>query len=241
MARNYLTLVIYFLVGFAGTAAVAYPTPVDFDGELLRWDIGPSNPTVLWSVKADQTDILPFFEQLVTDSARLWGNVPGSYLKLAKAPEGSTAHITFDFKDSHLAGESAAGSAEFDEIDKYGPIHCAANIGGSPQIDWSTVAKTALHEMGHCLGLGHSLVEESIMSYALSKNTFALAIDDEAVITRLYPKDASQTKLPPGCAVSGDAREEAIGPGFVWGALIPLFFCAGLSIYSFALASKRPS
>ncbi|MCX6124918.1 MAG: matrixin family metalloprotease [Proteobacteria bacterium] len=241
MAWNYLTFVIYLVAAFAGTLAVAYPTPVDFDGELLRWDIGPTNPTVLWEVKADQADILPFFEQVVTDSARLWSTVPGSYLKLTRAPEGAFAQITFDFKYTQLVGESAAGSAEFDEIDKSGPIHCAVNIGGSPQIDWTTIAKTALHEMGHCLGLGHSLVQESIMSYALDKNKFGLTIDDEAVVTRLYPKDASQTKLPPGCAVLGDGPWQAPVPGFTWGALIPLIFCAGLSIYSFALASKRPS
>jgi len=64
--------------------------------------------------------------------------------------------------------------------------------------------------MGHCLGLGHSLVPEAIMSYSLDKNTFALDLDDEAAVSRLYPADGSRPRLPPGCAAgaawSGQAR-----------------------------------
>ncbi len=43
------------------------------------------------------------------------------------------------------------------------------------------MAKTFLHEFGHGLGLGHSLVPQAIMSYSLEKNTFALDLDDDMV------------------------------------------------------------
>lgn len=179
----------------------AYPTPVDFGGNILRWNIDINSPRVTYQVLTDQPENLPMYTNMVSETANIWSSVVTSYLKLEPARSDEAAQITLNFNETIQGGESAAGYAEFDEEAESGPLHCSIYIAADSAMDWESLAKTTLHEMGHCIGLGHSLVGASIMSYQLDKNSFALALDDKAVVSRLYPKDASKPKLPPGCVL----------------------------------------
>jgi len=179
--------------------ALSYPTPVDFTGKLLRWNIDQHSPPVTYRVISDRTEELEFYRTLVEDAASQWSRVPSSYLQLEQVADEDHAHITVNIK-SHLSGARfSSGYAIFDERDEQGPLHCLIEIvdGGSTL----GLAKTILHELGHCVGLGHSLIPESIMSYQLDKNRYGLDTDDRAAITRLYPADGSAPQLPPGCAI----------------------------------------
>ncbi|MCX6118894.1 MAG: matrixin family metalloprotease [Proteobacteria bacterium] len=183
--------------------ASAYPTPVDFGGKLLRWNINEENPTLSIAIKADNLSRLTNLTSMTLEAANTWSQVPKSYVRLRIAGSNEDADITINFTESIAGGETAAGYAEFDQMDENDPVHCSIHIADSYALDWEGLAKTTLHELGHCLGLGHSLVGESIMSYKLDENSFALAVDDEAAIARLYPVGSSHSKLPLGCTMGG--------------------------------------
>src|SRR5262249_40991309 len=59
------------------------------------------------------------------------------------------------------------------------------------------------HEIGHCLGLAHSVSATSIMSYR-DERTSTLSPDDQYAITLLYPKGSSS--YPVGCATIQNNR-----------------------------------
>jgi hypothetical protein len=190
------------LFAFFSQVVLAYPTPVDFSGQLLKWDRSPSNPNVYYEVLTDQPESLTIFQSIVSQSASLWNSVPSSYLRFHNGShEGSRPDVSINFDVAISGGETSAGYAVFDEYEGTVPTHCTIHIAASSAMDWTSLAKTTLHEMGHCIGLGHSLVGASIMSYQLDQNTFALALDDQAAVARLYPVDGTSPELPPGCAL----------------------------------------
>ena len=202
MGWRYLTIVIA-LTEFSGTSS-AYPVPIDFDGALNRWKISGPEDLVYFEVVNDSSLDITTAAQLVSSSTALWSAVPGSNLRLASVSDtaGATAKITVNFNSAFDGGNFAAAYAAMDELDLEGnPAHCSVHVairGGEADSD---LEKTVLHELGHCLGLGHSLFPKAIMSYRLEENTFALDVDDLAAIGRLYSDDASSTAIPPGCTI----------------------------------------
>jgi len=218
MARNFFAILIVALfAGILTKPLLAYPTPVDFDGRLLRWNVKAGDGPIIYEVLADDDSIRDEYSSAIDDSADLWNNVDSSYLRLEPVTPGQTAHITVRLKSSINGGEHSAGYSTFDVYDSNGPTHCEIYIAVDATTAYVPFAKTALHEMGHCLGLGHSLIPEAIMSYDLDKNSFGLDVDDRAAVSRLYPADGSSPKLPPGCSVgrvarSSDGRQDAESP-----------------------------
>lgn len=179
--------------------AFGYPTPVDFSGNISRWEIDLDNPIVTYEIRADSSYDEAYFGTLVDEAANVWSQVSTSYILLRPAPQNERADITVEFKSS-LSGQAfSSGFAIFDEMSESGfPTHCSVSILVSGRL--ITIQKTVLHELGHCLGLGHTLVPEAIMSYSLDKNSYALDTDDRAALSRIYPSDGSEPQLPPGCA-----------------------------------------
>ena len=183
------------------TVACGYPTPVDFNGHLSRWNIDTGSPIITYEVFSEDPIMLLSYKDVVRDSAGIWSSVHGSFADLTQAVSPEVAKISVHFDLSIIGGDSSAGYAEFDSSDEHGPTHCVIHIAAPTGIDWGSLAKTTLHELGHCLGLGHSVVPESIMSYRLDVNSFSLALDDEAAVARLYPADGSKPRKPAGCAI----------------------------------------
>lgn len=197
-------LAVLFLEGNANS----YPTPVDFDGTLIRWNITKESPDITYEVSADDADDIDFYAHLVFTSASLWNDVPTSYFNFVRAEEGTTAQVTIELSSS-FADPTAAGYSKFDEVtDKNEPVHCKIVVAQDPAYSYDSFGKTILHELGHCVGLGHSIIPQAIMSYYLEENTFDLDTDDKAAISRLYPVDGSKPKLPPGCSVGSDVYHE---------------------------------
>ena len=198
-------------------AKTVYPTPVDFGGRLLRWDIDMSSPRITFKVESPSNYDPTIFTDLVSHAAGLWNAPSSSYLSLEAANADEQSHITVEYHDSIPGQAFSAGFAIFDETDDDGkPIHCRIKIKITTSV--VSLAKTTLHELGHCLGLGHSIVAESIMSYELDKNSYALDIDDVAALSRLYPADGSEPGLPPGCAIQSRIAKS---DGRLW-LLLPL-------------------
>ena len=191
----------YFLIPIA----YSYPTPVDFDGSLLRWNKSLEDPRV--SVKVESpSGTYDYYYTVVEAAMELWSDVDSSYIVLEGVSEGEVPLVTIYFKESIAGGQFSSGFAIFDEKDEDGPIHCKIEVLAGDGIGFLTLGKTVLHELGHCLGLGHSIVSESIMSYELDKNGFGLDSDDKAAISRLYPADGSSPSVPPGCSIVRGGR-----------------------------------
>ena len=185
--------------------AAAFPEPVDFDGSLSRWHIGLADPPITYGVEADNPADASGYQNAVAEAVTLWNQVPGSYFRYALAPDGEPPQVTIHLQDSLNGTRSTAGYTYFDKYDGNKPIHCMIVILVDDSVSYRSVAKTILHELGHGLGLGHSLVPQAIMSYSLQQNSFLLDVDDHAAVARLYPLSGHRPKLPPGCAAgSGD-------------------------------------
>ncbi|NRA44272.1 MAG: matrixin family metalloprotease [Oligoflexales bacterium] len=191
--------------------ALSYPTPVDFSRQVLKWPLAPENPTVSYRVVSEFQYDYDRFITTIHRAADLWGNVSGSLLDLSWTQDNQDALITLHLQSSINDTSFSAGYAEFDEVGEEGePIHCSIFILVSPSFSFNSIAKTILHEFGHCLGLGHSLIPEAIMSYLLDKNRFQLDLDDMAAIVRLYPLQGD-AQIAPGCGVgTRQKRSESI-------------------------------
>lgn len=219
MAWYYRSILICGLLCFGIMSEVrAYPTPVDLSGTVLHWNLTPDDPTLRIRIQYEEPRDFETFHDSITTAAELWGNIQGSLLKITETT-GADEQITI-FLDSALSGsEYASGYSHFDQIDPDGkPVHCESHILMDYNAGYVAISKTILHEIGHCLGLGHSLIPVAIMSYNLDKNRFGLDLDDMAAITRLYPLSGGNPELPLGCAVGSDLP----AGGALWFMLLPL-------------------
>ncbi len=189
----------------------AYPVPVDFDGSLLRWANATVETPIYFEVVNDSSYDSAAATTMVASGAALWSAVQGSNLRLENSADtaGAAAKITVNFNSAFDGGSYAAAYASMDEYDLDGnPAHCSIQVairGGERSND---LEKTILHELGHCLGLGHSLFPKAIMSYRTEENAFALDVDDATALRRLYPEDGLGANIPPGCTIGRPGRTQ---------------------------------
>ena len=198
MGRNYCCLLILAL---SWAPVLAYPTPVDVDGGLHAWPVTGDSPAVYYEVVTTDDGLKPYMSPVVDASASLWTDVERALVSLEPATTDHPAQITINYDTSIAGGDTAAGYSIFDTVENGVPLHCSVHIAAGENSDFEALHKTTLHELGHCLGLAHSLMADSIMSYHLEVNSFALSLDDEAALSRLYPIDGTKPKLAPGCAI----------------------------------------
>jgi Matrixin len=223
--------VYILIIASFGTSSFGYPTPYDVDGSLHRWPITSDAPTVYYDVISTDSSLKSYLEPIVDSATNLWSNIDNAKIKLKSSTSTNPSQITVNYNSSIQGGDMAAGYSIFDEVSNGTPVHCSVHITANDSSNYEALEKTTLHELGHCLGLGHSLIANSIMSYALDKNSFALSLDDQAAISRLYPLDGSKPKLPTGCAISL-APSDDLKPGIF---LVILNFPI-----IFGLVSSRP-
>lgn len=218
-------IVCLLITLFHPTSSQAYPTPYDVDGALHRWPISLEKPDVYYRIEAADATLEGYLQGVADESAAIWSAVDGSAVKLKPFDELNSAQITIFYDRSIAGGAKAAGYSIFDKLDEGVPKHCAIYIAVNSGVDPESLNKTTLHELGHCLGLGHTLMPESIMSYNLDKNAFALSVDDRAALARIYPDDSLRPRLAPGCSIQGSAARGS-KPGLVFAIIliIPVLF-----------------
>ena len=227
-------LVWHFLSFFLSQLGWSYPTPVDFDGQILRWQKSVDDAVVFYQVESKE-DLKEAYQWVIDEAASLWSDVPTSFIQLRPidADQDESPMITIKLSSQIKNGSFSSGFAIFDEKNERGPVHCTMEILVDGSGSLNSISKTILHEFGHCLGLGHSIFPESIMSYELTKNRFALDIDDMAAISRLYPADGSPPGLAMGCAVG--AHRRSVG---IWGVVL-LILPIGLSVLKWCIYSVK--
>ena len=187
----------------------------------------PTSPTVtlVWDEQApsiqDKDEIgdglwqnlsdVDFMEQLILLAITQWNQVPGSYLSLelvrdaaAELNRDDFAHTIAVNKSSNLTSAAfAAPVIKRDEI-----VDCDISIADT-KTSAKNLAYTIVHELGHCIGLGHAHTNyNAVMGYSRSDRSVALGADDMAGIIYLYPDPAygSTPPLPLKCGTIAGHR-----------------------------------
>ncbi len=203
MDRIILATIVVVTGCLLGGVGYGYPTPVDFNGKLSRWDIVEGDIPISFAIDGDESFHSQHISTIAEEAASIWSRVPTSYIELERISDVESAQIVIKLTDEIEQGSSSSGYSEIESTLEDGMIHCTMTV--ATNTSYVTIAKTLLHEFGHCLGLGHTLMPEAIMSYSVEQNSFSLSIDDVAAVTRLYPINGGDPQLPKGCAVMSRA------------------------------------
>lgn len=129
-------------------------------------------------------------EEILRLAVKKWNEVPGSYLKFNLLIDGSldtdpddNLHTIVVADETNLTTAASALPMIEDKIIR----DCDISIS-KKSVSAKTLARTLIHELGHCVGLGHAHTNYgAIMSYARDQGDLRLGADDMAGIIYLYP------------------------------------------------------
>ena len=197
-----------------------------------------------------QLDDTAFMEQLLTFALNTWNEVPGAYIKLSFQKAQDPSSVILDSEDGKFSiiteASSNLSTAAFAkpmvESDNPHTIKdCDISIANTATTAQS-LAYTIIHELGHCLGLGHSHTNyNAIMGYARSPSgNLKLGADDIAGLIFLYP-DPNMVGTKPKDLVCGSIdknRDTAMG-GIQRGAKVGWFLIAPLFMVAMVHAFER--
>jgi hypothetical protein len=196
------------LLIFALATGLAWAGPLVSDnGRVGKWDRGVGNGTIQYFL---DPALLSRQQADATAAFAKWQAVPGSFLTFSST--GTEASNQINVK--YYPGERGAAPARaVYTTDGDGHIQqCEVQVFGDVAeiTDERYLASLMLHEVGHCLGLGHSITARAVMSY-LSGDPIDLSDDDRAALLRLYSNEGED--YPMGCATVNDVSGPRGGGG----------------------------
>jgi hypothetical protein len=179
-----------------------------------------------------------YFAALFNKVARIWNRVAESYLIIELETDPDVTRSSDDLVHSVTVDAVNLSSAAFavPNIEDGTIIDCDIVIGNK-SVKAESLAFILLHELGHCIGLGHNHTEYlSVMGYSKQTRSLSLSLDDRMGISHLYPLD-SDAKLEQtfGCGVIAHGHQAYLSLWF----LLPLFWIAVLGIYDNQKKSTR--
>ena len=151
-------------------------------------------------------ELFPIIIQIAMDR---WNAVTGSYLRL-KLEEGGNPDFNSDDKLYSIVFGTAnlsTAALAFPTIEGDQITDCDIKVSNRATTAMD-LSYTVLHELGHCIGLGHYHTNyESVMGYSHLSRALHLGADDRAGIIYLYPDPN----------ISDDKAKELISCGFFGG------------------------
>lgn len=139
----------------------------------------------LWAHLSDEV----LMQELLTFALDRWNQVPGSFVKLTLMvdygahvdPKDGIHSIVVEKNRSYSTAAFASPTIEGKRI-----VDCDITIASTP-VEAASLTQTIVHELGHCLGLGHNHSNyDSIMGYSRDNRSYELGADDVAGVVYLY-------------------------------------------------------
>jgi len=155
-----------------------------------------------------------FWLTLVQMAIQPWNDVADSYIEMDVAFSDQAAVDKEDRIFSIVVGKTNLTTSAYaaPTLEGRSIVDCDMAVSERGTTARS-LAFTLMHEIGHCLGLGHNHSDYSaVMSYSRSDRSLNLGLDDEAGLIYLYPQaTVGKPKELAGCGVISGATSAGNG------------------------------
>ncbi|MCX6130810.1 MAG: matrixin family metalloprotease [Proteobacteria bacterium] len=130
-----------------------------------------------------------FWLMLVKLAMTHWNDVADAYIEMDVEFSSEARIDPEDMTHSIVVGKTNLTSSAYAQpkITGHKIVDCDINVS-ERRSDAGQLAFTLLHELGHCLGLGHNHSDYSaVMGYSRTDHSLNLGLDDQAGLVFLYP------------------------------------------------------